>query len=768
MKKKVPTKKSASRKPKRSAGSLTWMSRIIQIAIIFSSVMIAYVMWLDYRVHTEFEGRKWTLPARVYARPLDIYIGQEGASRQIDRFLRVNNYRSGEEGTLAGQYRRLPDGYEIHLRAFDYWDGHVASDRYRIRIAGNSIENITRLGNGEVVPLLRMEPELIGKIYPDHNEDRVLVGPEDVPEFLVNALIAVEDRQFYHHFGLDLRGIARAMWINLTRAELSQGGSTLTQQLVRNYFLSLERTFSRKLNEMIMSMLLERRYSKDQILNAYLNEIHLGQDGARGIHGFGTAAEFYFNKPLNELREDQLALLAGIVRGASYYNPRRHPERVLARRNLVLEVMAEQGYLDKGRVTALQGNPLDVSERPGGSGSRYPAFLDLARRQLSQLYDPEHLKNEGLRIYTTLDPAIQDSVDEAVTRRLPGLEKQRGLEAGSLETATVIINPVQGEVVALNGGRNLELTAFNRAIDARRPIGSLVKPFIYLTALSDPSHYNLISPVEDIAISLKQTDGSWWRPDNYDKTTHGQVSLIEALVNSYNLATVNIGMQIGIDKVIDTLQKAGATARMNAYPSLLLGAVELSPMDVTQMYQTLANGGYRVALNTIEEVMDSEGRPLQRHELSIQQSFDPAPVFLTNYLMTRVGDLGTAKSLSGRVPLPLAVKTGTTNESRDSWFAGFGDELLTVTWIGRDDNGPTPFTGATGAMQIWADIMGAIPAQPLNLLSPENVNWTEDLDVMLQGSCKRIGSIPYIGPSQLNSPLLCDTRPGFRPFQWLR
>jgi len=771
---KQSSKKSSAKSTNRSAKKFGLWSRLMQVLIIISCVGAAYILWLDYRIHTEFEGRKWTVPARVYARPLDIYIGQIGVTGPLDRSLRVNNYHAAPVLSEPGQFRRRANGYEIFLRAFDYWEGQVAADRYRIEIDAGVISAITAITTGVSVPVLRMEPELIGKIYPDHNEDRTLLGPDDVPAFLINALIAVEDHQFYNHFGVDVRGIARAFWVNLSSGELSQGGSTLTQQLVKNFFLTQERTLSRKLNEMMMAILLERRYNKEEILLAYLNEVYLGQDGLRGVHGFGGAAEFYFNKPLTELRTDQLALLAGMVRGASVYNPRRYPERALSRRNLVLKMMVEENYLDADAVAALLALPLDVSTEPGGGGSRYPAFLDLARRQLLVNYQPEDLQNEGLRIYTTLDPAIQDKLDASVPRRLASLEKQRSLDAGSLESATVIVSPVKGEVVAISGSRDPDMTGFNRALDAKRPIGSLIKPFIYLTALADPGRYNLLSVVSDESISLRQADGTLWQPDNYDKKSHGQVSLIEAMVNSYNLATIHTGMSTGVDKVIETLRLAGLNSEMQPYPSLLLGAVELSALDVTQIYQTLANGGYRVSLNAIQEVLDSEGNPLQRHQLNMVQALDPDPVFLVNYLMTKVTDIGTAGQLS-RYPglgMTLAGKTGTTNESRDSWFAGYGDDLLTVTWLGRDDNRPTPFTGASGAMQIWADIMSAIPVRPLNLFSPESITWTGDLHLRFEGSCMPIGSVPYAGPNPPDSPALCqpvnNDKPGFWPFRWFQ
>ncbi len=755
--KKKSTKKKSVRTRSRDGKKWWSITRILQLLIITISFTAAYIIWLDYRIHTEFEGRKWTIPARVYGRPQDIYIGQNDANGVLDRVLRVNNYRNGPELSEPGQFRKSGAGYQIFLREFDYWDGHVAAERFEISIVSGTITAIRSIDSGMDAPVFRMEPELIGKIYPDHNEDRTLLTLDDVPVFLINALIAVEDRYFYSHFGLDFRGIARAFWINLIHAELSQGGSTLTQQLVKNFFLTQERTLSRKLNEVIMAVLLERRYSKDEILQAYLNEVYLGQNGTQGIHGFSGAAEFYFNEPLSELREDQLAMLAGLVRGASVYNPRRYPDRALSRRNLVVKRMVEEGYLDENVAAALRNQSLDVSTEPGGGGSKYPAFLDLAKRQLLVDYRADDLKNEGLRIFTTLDPSIQEKLDQAINKRVDSLESQRAIKPGTLESATVIVRPVKGEVVAISGSRNPLMSGFNHALDAKRPIGSLIKPFVYLTALSEPGRYNLLTLVDDETIHLKQVDGSLWQPDNYDKIAHGSVSLLEAMTHSYNLATIRTGMRVGMDKIIHTLRQAGATVTLNPYPSLLLGAVELSPLEVTQMYQTLANGGYRVTLNAILEVLDSEGKPLQRHQLDMVPALQPEYVFLVNYLMTRVMDLGTARQLTSnaRLNTALAVKTGTTNESRDSWFAGFGDDLLTVTWLGRDDNRPTPFTGASGAMQIWADIMSATPFKPLNLFAPDPVSWTQDIHLRMEGRCMSIGSIPYIGLFPVSNPLSC-------------
>jgi len=748
----------------------------LQILIILFCIAAAWLLWLDYRIHTEFEGSRWTIPARVYARSTDIYSGQQITAGQIENMLRAVNYEPVSVPARPGHFRRDESGLDIYLRAFDYWDGRVSASAVRIDMGPAKVDRIVDAISGKELPVLRLEPGLIGKIYPDHNEDRVLVGYREVPQFLVKALIAAEDQRFYSHYGIDFRSFFRALWVNLRSRSLSQGGSTLTQQLVKNFFLTRERTFTRKINEMIMAVLLERRYEKDEILLAYINEIYLGQHGHRGIHGFGTASEFYFRKPLQELRDDQLALLVALARGASYYNPARYPQRAISRRNLVLDLMTEQAYLDKGKKAKLEKLPLDISERPAWGQSKYPAFTDLLKRQLLRDYRPGDLKNEGLRIFTTLDQELQSRTADIINRVLQRLEKHHGLPPGSLETAVISIDTATGEVLALHGSRHARLAGFNRALDARRQIGSLIKPFVYLAALSQPGRYHLLSVLQDEAISLRQPDGSAWQPGNYNGEFHGNVSLMESIVQSYNLATVRLGLDTGLEKIHDTLQRAGLDSAIDIYPSLLLGAIELSPLAVTQLYQTMANGGYYTPLNTIGEVLDKEGRPLARNSLQVELALEQEPVYLTNYLLTKVVELGTARQLKQLLTAGqlVAGKTGTTNDSRDSWFAGYDDEVLTVVWLGRDDNRPTPFSGAGGAMLIWAEITKSGPVRPLKLPVPEGIKWTGEVDLEFAGRCARFHRLPYVagaGVPENKLPCRNETNPAkfrFNPFNWFQ
>ena len=715
---------------------------VFRILVVVICILSIWLLWLDHRIRTEFEGKRWSLPARVYASALEVYVGQNLSISDFEKELVATGYRREANTKNSGQYRRDKNGIELIKRSFLFWDGEDSRNHLQVNFVKNRVNSIRKLPEGESLGVFRLEPQIIGKIYPQHNEDRVLLPYRDVPSRLIDTLVAVEDKHFFSHSGLDFRGITRALYVNLRQAKISQGGSTLTQQLVKNFFLTHERTFWRKFNEIIMSLLLERRYSKADILSAYINEIYLGQHGVRAIHGFGTAAEYYFSKPLNELGIEQLALLVGLVKGASYYNPYKHPERALKRRNLVLQLMLEQNYPNTEQLKIAKSKPLGLSSRPVWSRAKYPAFLDLVKRQLLRDYELKDLRNEGLRIFTTLNPAIQDKMEIAAQDQLQVLEKQKKLKPGSLETAVVVMNVSSGEVLGLIGGRQREKVNFNRAIDAKRPIGSLIKPVVYYTALSKPSQFNVLSRIDDSPVSIRQNDNSFWQPRNYDRLTHQNVTLIDALSHSYNQATVRLGLRLGLDKVTGILQQMGFKKDIGAYPSILLGSIEMNSLEVAQIYQSFANGGFQVPYNSIREVLNNDGSSLQRHALEMNQVLEPAPAFLTNFLMTQVVENGTAQGLLHMMPgfMPLAGKTGTTNELRDSWFSGFGDELLGVVWVGQDDNESTQLTGASGAMRVWAEMMKLIKIKPLNLYAPEDIDW-----LSVQGSsCKKNYSIPFI------------------------
>jgi penicillin-binding protein 1B len=698
-----------------------------------------YGVHLDRVVRGKFEGQRWALPARVWARPLELYAGRRLSPDQFESELERLNYRAVASPQTQGQYQRLGDRFEVRTRPFRFWDGAEPERHLNISFADGQVATLTDADGGADPALVRLDAMLIASIYPTHNEDRVLVRRQDLPELLVKTLMAVEDRNFDHHLGVDPKGILRAAVSNFQAGAVVEGASTLTQQLVKNFYLSADRTFERKIKEAYMAFLLELHYSKDEILEAYANEIYLGQDGSRAIHGFGLASQFFFNLPLSELDAAKTALLVGMVQAPSSLDPRRHPEAAESRRNLVLDLMVRDGVISEAEAAKAKRTPLGVQDGGGRPAGYYPDFITLVRRQLQRDYRDEDLRSEGLNIFTTLDPLVQAAVERSLPKRLAELEKQRGMKAGTLETAAVVTSVEQGEVLAIAGGRQPGYAGFNRALDSVRSIGSLVKPPIYLAALSQPDRYTLTTSLSDRPVSLP--DGNKrWEPKNYDHKVNGSVQLHSALARSLNLATVNLGLSIGVKNVVDTLYKMGAQRRIRVVPSVLLGAVSMSPLEVAQVYQTIAAGGYRAPLRGIREVVDAQGRPLNRYPLAIEAVVDPKAAYLTTWAMQRVVSDGTAKWLGDQLPkgMTMAGKTGTTDEKRDSWYAGFSGDKVAVVWVGRDDYKPMGLAGGTGALRVWGDFMLKLDNEPLPEIPPDGV--------VLADACGR-KNVPYIGDS---------------------
>ena len=753
----------AAPKRGRKLSSLRLGRALAALALLLLAGLGVYLAYLDGRVRSEFDGKRWALPARVYARPLEIYSGLSLSRDRLASQLRALGYRKSGRLEGPGSYRELGDTLELVTRAFTFWDGLEPSRALRVGFSAGRVSQLAAT-TGADPGLVRLDPVLIAGIYPAHHEDRVLVRRDGLPQALVAALIAVEDRKFFQHQGMDPKAILRAFLANLRAGRTVQGGSTLTQQLVKNFFLTNERTLQRKLKELLMALLVEWRYDKDEILEAYANEVYLGQDGQRAIHGFGLASHFYFGRPLDELGVEQLALLVGLVRGPSYYDPRRQPDRARERRNLVLSVMAEVGAMSPAAATEAAQRSLGLSPRERGGITPYPAFLDLVRRQLRRDYREEDLTSEGLQIFTTLDLQVQGAAESALAGGIPILERRHGLPAGSLEGAAVFADPGSGEVLGLLGGRDPRAEGFNRALDARRPIGSLVKPFVYLAALSEPQRYSLMTPLEDTPLAITNPDGSRWTPQNYDRVFHGAVPLRTALANSYNAATVRLGLELGLDNVVATLHRLGIQREVRPYPSLLLGALELAPLEVTGLYQVLANGGFRAPLRAIREVVAAHGEPLQRYPLEVESVAAPAAVYLTTTALQAVVSWGTGRSLSDKLSpeWQLAGKTGTTDGGRDSWFAGYAGNLLGVVWLGRDDNQPLDLSGASGALRVFGDAMRALPLRPLQPLPAAEIEWRwvdPASGLLAAASCPGVERLPFIRGAALPLAGPCGSAP---------
>ena len=711
------------RKPK-SFGLLSLFAPLFWFLLILAPFLVAggaaYLAYQDRVVREQFEGKRWALPARVYASSAEIFVGSPFDSDSFEWLLSQLKFRKDAQLSTQGSYLRLGDELVFKTREFQFPDRHEPAREIRIQFADHQVILLEAMDTGQSLPLLRMEPPQIGSFYPARREDRVLIKLEQTPETLLNALFASEDHNFYGHHGVSVRGILRAVYVNLRAGGIVQGGSTLTQQLVKNFYLSSERTWWRKLNEIVMAMILDARYPKEDILEAYLNEIYLGQDGSRAIHGFGLASQYYFGRSIEELKLHHIAFLVALVRGPSYYDPYKTPERVLKRRDLILDEMVSQGFISREVADEAQSHPLDVVLDPHQSVSRYPAFMDLLRRQLEKQYRPEDLTSEGLRIFTTLDVNAQHQLQKAIDDQLPKLDRRP--QKSPLEVAAILTRRGTGEIAALAGGRNEESSGFNRALDATRQIGSLFKPVIYLAALEDEGRYNVSTLLEDSPITIK-LPGSHWTPKNYDGKEHGAVPMFSALAHSYNLATVHLGMAVGIPEAATMLRRLGVQRPVETVPSLLLGTAALSPIDVTQMYQTIASDGFLTPLRAVQEVISPEGKTLKRFGIDVRQSVPQAAVYQLNSMLREVFRRGTAKPAFAQMPARLqpAGKTGTTNELRDSWFAGFTGDYLGVVWMGRDDNQPAGLTGAEGALKVWSATMNAVSREPLELDPPEEI-----------------------------------------------
>lgn len=729
-----------------------WLKKTLIIGLLgFVFLFLTYLGYLDYNVRKQFEGRRWAIPAKVYASPVELYAGYEMSAAQFENLLEQLHYRRDYQLSGVGTYYKKGPYFYLNTRSFTFWDQQQPEMRVRVRFSSNRLSQLIDRSKSRDVAIMRLDPVQIGSFYPTRKEDRVLVRLEDVPKALLQGLFATEDRDFYKHFGVSPKAIARAMWANIRAGSIVQGGSTITQQLIKNFYLTSERSLWRKVNEAFMALILEARYSKDEILQAYLNEVYLGQDGASAVHGFGLAAEFYFGRPLQNLNLKQLATLVALVRGPSYYDPRRAPQRALKRRNLVLEKMRQLGYISVKQANAAKRQPLGVIPYRHHSVNRYPGFMELVRRQLQQEYRDEDLTSEGLRIFTTLDTQVQNILEKTIRVKLKQLEKRPRVD--KLQTAAVVTRRDSGEIVALASGRDRFAAGFNRALDAVRPIGSLIKPVVYLTALQYPEKYTITTLVSDTAIQVKGSKGKVWTPKNYDKREHGLVELHTALAQSYNLATVRIGMDIGIARTAKTLNSLGVKRPVNLYPSLLLGASPLTPLEVTQMYQTLAGDGFAMPLRAIRAVISSAGEPLQRYPLTVRQTVDPAATFITNTILQEVMSEGTGRyaySVTSR-DLQLAGKTGTTNKLRDSWFAGFSGDYLSVVWIGRDDDKASGLTGSSGALRVWAALMKQIARQPVSLMPPDNIRmvWIDpETGLQANAECPGARQYPYIAGSE--------------------
>ncbi|MBF0237706.1 MAG: penicillin-binding protein 1B [SAR324 cluster bacterium] len=744
---------------------------LIVTAVFALSGMIGlgfYMNHLSNWVRPEFEGRRWALPARVYARPLEIFPGMNLTAKEFVQELELAQYRFVSQVDTPGSVEQRGNVFRVITRPFRFPDSEDPAQFMKIVFGQNMVETIQEAQSGQAVPLLRFDPARIAGIYPTQKEDRLLIKFSEVPELLIQTLVAVEDQGFFEHHGIDLQAIGRAFLVNLAKRQMAQGASTLTQQLVKNFFLTPEKTLRRKLDEVLISLILEYYYSKQDILEAYLNEVYLGQDGERSIHGFGQASQFYFGRPLTELKPHQIALMTGMLKAPSTYNPRRFPQNALQRRNTVLQIMSQENLIDSVAYDSWRHSPLDVTSTPPSGRNQFPAFVDLVKRQLIEDYPEESLRSEGLNIFTTLEPRYQRHAEQTVIQELRRLEKKVGFPTQTLNQAIILVSTDNGEIQALTGGKNPYVRGFNPALDAFRPIGSLIKPFIYLTAFQHPDKYNIVTLLDDSPLNITLPNHQFWKPNNYDRQFHGMVPAWQALAHSYNIPAVRLGMAVGLTEVRQTLRYLGWKRDVDLFPSSLLGSIELSPLEVARLYQPLASQGFVSPLRTIRAVYTQDHTLLKRYPLTSSSPISPEAVYLLNVALQAVVKEGTAAALKNWLhpDYKAAGKTGTTNELKDSWFAGFTGNHLAVVWVGRDDNQSARLTGSSGALPLWGKLMAKVENLPLEPPIPANVEWVainSTTGNRIPHDCEQGMLVPfvknYLPPQESCSEKIPETQP---------
>lgn len=705
---------------------------VVAIPLLGIATFVAYAGYhrLAKVVDEKFAGRRWDFPSRIYSDEFLLYVGLDVEAAGVPRRLERLFYRPTEvTPAVGGQFRRTGEALEIALRPGA--QGRAETQRVRLALEGSDVTAIHDLDSGEPLAAVALEPEELTGIYAGEWEDRRVVRVVDVAPMLVRAILATEDNRFFSHHGVDVIGIGRAAVANVREGRVTQGGSTLTQQLMKNFFLTTDRTISRKLVEAAMAIVAERRYSKMQILENYLNEIYLGQRGARGIFGVAEGAAFYFGKDPRDLSLPEAALLAGLIRAPNAYSPFQSPERALRRRNTVLALLLEAGEIDRAVYEEALAAPLDVIPPPPDVREA-PFFVDYVKAELAGRFPPEVLTTEGLNIYTTLDPLLQEQAQRAVTSRLDRLEEAhpRLVEAGEsdrLEAALVALAPRTGEIKAMVGGRNYRASQFNRAVQAKRQAGSTFKPIVYLAALSadEPgTHATPATLIDDSPFTWTMEDGREWAPRNYGDRYHGEVTLRVALEQSLNAATARVAKSVGLPAVVSLAREMGLEGPLPAVPSIALGSAEVSPLEMASVYSVLASGGIRVEPVAITRVTSREGEVILGQPPSLRAVVPPDTAYILTHMLEGVFDEGTARSArAAGFRHPAGGKTGTTNDYRDAWFIGFTPDLLASVWVGFDQRSPLNLSGSSAALPIWTDFMkeatASLPPRPF--LAPPGV-----------------------------------------------
>ncbi len=729
---------------------LTLGSLALTVLVLFFILSAAFVSIIDSRVTNKLEGVLWTIPAKVYARSLDLAEGSKLNKSYLLRELDMLSYSEKKNPRKPGEFIFKKNNLKIFLRGYE----DQKSGLFNIFIEDGKVSKITNQ-LGISIDIIKFEPIAIGGMYPSHMEDRILLTLPQVPSILIDTILSVEDQNFFNHRGISFRSIFRALFTNLKARDIEQGGSTITQQLAKNLFFTPEQTIKRKVMEAIAALLIEFHYSKEEILLAYINDVFLAQSGKRAIHGFGMGAQHFFGTSVANLDTDQIALLVGMLKGPSLYNPHRNPNNAKNRRNLVLDILQKGRYIDLSSLEDYKSRPLGIVSPSFRSETKYPAFHDLVRLELRENYEDSQLRTQGLKVQTNLDPVLQQSLEKNIKKTKSQLVEKYGNRLIELEGAAMAVDISTGAIKAVVGSSDPSKFGFNRSINAIRPIGSLVKPFIYLTALNRYDEYTLTTILDDNKLSIK-SGGEIWEPNNFDKKFHGKIPLHVALWQSYNIASARLGLDLGYDSVQETFKRLGIDKAIERYPSLFVGSFEMSPFDAIQSYQVIAADGFYSPLRSIRDIKDLKGDIDLSYPYKIEQRIRPEPVHLLKFAMKQTFISGTARGYPKKniESWQAGGKTGTSDEQRDSWFVGFAGDLLVLVWLGFDDNRPTPLTGRSGALEVWKNFINDIQPSPVEINSFPRIKylWTDKKDGLVSGkNCKNSLLVPFIIGTEPNT-----------------
>ncbi len=729
------------------------------LTFVFLSVsLLLYCWYLTSKIDKRFSGRRWSIPSKAFSDTTILYPGQN-INRTLfhDKLNRLGYWEVPDEPKRKGEMRTLTSQVELFLHDLEMPSRRREGLPVRIKFLKNRIESIVNINNEELMPILELEAEELMLFFGPEQERRQLISINQVPHHVKYSVLAAEDKNFYQHRGMDLWGILRALYTNLRHGEIRQGGSTITQQLTKNYFLTPERTLSRKLKELLMSIIIEFMYEKNKILEIYLNEIYLGQKGTAAINGLGEASYFYFGKPANELSLVEGATIAGLIRAPNYYSPYVDKKQCKNRRNIVLNAMYKKGWISNEELKMAMLAPVNTIGFKV-YGKKAPYFIDYLSKQLTELYSPESLSSQGLSIYTTLDTQVQMASKRALIRGLERLEKSdprlnRTVPERKLQGAIIVLQPKTGYILAMVGGRNYNISQYNRITQARRQPGSSFKPFVYLSALDEFTPASMLSNEPK---TYKQVDGTLWKPKNYSHIAEDRVSFRSALAKSINLATVDLGMKIGLDHIVSTVTPFRFSTPIKPYPSLSLGTFEVIPLELALSYCPFAADGVLPYPLSLKEVLDENGKILERRHMTIKRVISPAKAFIMSSLLRSVVNEGTANSLRKMgITFPVAGKTGTTNNYRDGWFVGYTPDILALVWVGFDNGDSIYVSGAPATLPIWADLMKAIPHQV-------SVDWFKmPAGVVKRTLCSQSGqlSVKNASPQPLEEYFLSDNVP---------